>query len=761
MSNLKYNVMNETLFQKLCTEKTLMAAWQQVKKKGAAGGIDGKSVKDVDEKLHECLCEIQQELKDKTWKPQPYLRIFIPKKENEVRKLGLLSVKDKIVQQAIKMQIEPRFEKIFVKNSYGYRPDKGHTRAIRSALHLIRSKQANYILRLDIDNYFDSIDHDILFKRLTPLITDSEMMRLVQLCIKMGMVSHKMKWDEINTGVPQGAVLSPLLSNYYLHSFDQFVLSKTRMYVRYADDFIILTETKEEAESLQKAGAEFLKKRLKLQLNTPEIKEAKEGMEFLGITLNKKGLSLSDKKKTTLHERIEEMEWEQQSFSQKGLKQLTGIHNYYGNLLPDEYLKDFDEVLFRRLQTVIEEKWQEIKSKSILLEALKSIDFFSTDYILNKARHRNELVMHYLSLKGKADREKNEEKNKALIKQRKREYRKLENEASELVVNQTGSYIGIGKKGITLKLFGKPKELPPMNNLNHITLIGNGISLSSNAVSYCMQNKIGIDFFSGNGYHIASLMSGSYLQTTLWQQQAAMTTEKRSRLAARIIFGKLKNQLNLIKYFHKYHKKTSSVLNETYEEVVPRIAKLIENIKGYTTTEEYRTDLMGWEAAGAVSYWGYIRELLSDDHIGFERREHQGATDLMNCMLNYGYAILYGRIWRSVMFRKMNPMDGMIHAGNGTKPTFVYDIIELFRTQAVDRVVITLIQKGEPLGISKGLLNEGTKKLLVQNIIERINRYETYRDCESRLSDIINMQTKEIAEYIASDKTFRPYIAKW
>ena len=753
--------MKQTLFEQLCTEKSLMAAWLQIKKKGSAGGIDGKTIQDVDEKLKDCLQEILQELKSKTWKPQPYLRVYIPKKENEVRKLGLLTVKDKIVQTAIKTLIEPRFENVFVKNSFGYRPQKGHTRAIRYAMHLIRSRKAHYVLRLDIDNYFDSIDHDILFRRLMPLIPDSEVMRLVQLCIKMGMVTSKMKWDEIVTGVPQGAVLSPLLSNYYLHAFDQSILNKTSMYVRYADDFIILTESKEEAEKLQKTGVDFLKTHLKLNVNTPEIKDLKEGIEFLGVTLNKKGISLSPRKKAALHERIETLDWALHSFSTTGMQHLSGIHNYYGSLLPEEYLEGFDDILIRHLQNVIERKWTEIASKKVLYEALKNIEFFSSDHILNKAQHRNGLLMHYLACKNKQESKESELKNKSIIKQRKQEYRKLENENSELVVNQRGSYIGVGQKGITLKVFGKSQKLPPTSNIHHITMIGDGISLSSNAVSYCMMNKIGIDFFSRTGYHVASLMGSSYLQTTLWQQQAAMTTEKRGKLAVKLIYGKLKNQLNLIKYFHKYHKKASDRIGEAYNDVVPGIEKLIGKIKDYTVTDGYQVELMGWEAAGAVLYWKYVRALLYDDNVDFEHREHQGATDLMNCMLNYGYAILYGRIWRSVLLRRMNPMDGVMHVGNGCKPVFVFDIIELFRTQAVDRVIITLIQKGKSLGINKGSLNDETKKMLIQGITERINRYETYRNREIRLLDIINAQTKAIAEYIALGKTFRPYIAKW
>ena len=134
---------------------------------------------------------------------------------------------------------------------------------------------------------------------------------------------------------------------------------------------------------------------------------------------------------------------------------------------------------------------------------------------------------------------------------------------------------------------------------------------------------------------------------------------------------------------------------------------------------------------------------------------------MVNSLLNYGYAILYARIWRAVLFRKLNPTESIIHAPQPGKPTFVYDIIELFRVQAVDRVVISLIQKKEPLSLHQGLLDEDTKKLLVQNLAERMNRYEEYRGKECRLCDIINLQVKEIADYIANRTTYKPYIAKW
>lgn len=163
-----------------------------------------------------------------------------------MRKLGLLSVRDKIVQHAIKSLIEGRAERLFVGNSYGYRKGKRATKAIRRTMAECNMKKNQWVLRLDIDNFFDTVDHAILNARLNALLNNEpEIVRLIMLVIKMGKVSAAGNWVEATQGVPQGAILSPILANLYLHSFDQFILYRKLSYVRYADDFIILCETKE------------------------------------------------------------------------------------------------------------------------------------------------------------------------------------------------------------------------------------------------------------------------------------------------------------------------------------------------------------------------------------------------------------------------------------------------------------------------------------------------------------------------------------
>lgn len=752
--------MKKSLFNILCQDNTLLKAWKNVKQKGSAGGIDGVSIELFELNMDLHLKEIKQELISKTWKPEPYLRISIPKKENERRVLGLLCIKDKIIQQAIKLLIEPKFEKIFISNSYGYRPGKGHNKAVRFTKSCLQNKKYSFILKLDIDNYFDTINHEILFKRVFPLIPDDEVFRLVQLCVKMGMVNKQKEWEQIEQGVPQGAILSPLLANFYLHSFDQFVLSRTKMYVRYADDFIILCKTQEEAEKLLAECSTFLQERLKLKLNEPVISKTQEGIEFLGVLVNNQNISITQEKREKLKSKILLLQWGKTKFCQEGLDALGGIQNYYANLLPQTILNDLDEILYSHLKQLIHTKWKDIPNKTTLERELRSIPFFSENNIIQNRKLKSELINLYLLEKSKEIKQKNELINKKLIAKRKKEYRNKENETSELIINSFGAYIGVNNKGITVKIMGNKQNIPS-SNLHHITILTNGVSISSNALEYCMQKQIGIDFFNATGKHTGSFLSASFIHTSLWKKQAELDNKKKSILATRIISGKIKNQMNLIKYFHKYHKEYYESLNSKYNEVIPKIKNILNELKMLEGNENYENNIINLEAQGAELYWAYIRELTKDDKINFTHRERHGATDIVNCMLNYGYAILYARIWQAVLSKKMNPTISVIHKPQAGKPTFVYDIIELFRTQAIDRVVISLIQKKEPLKLKQGLLDNDTKKLLVQNITERLNRYEKYRGNEHKLSDIINMQTKEIADYIDNNIRYKPYIAKW
>lgn len=209
-----------------------------------------------------------------------------------------------------------------------------------------KKKKNNWVVRLDIDNYFDSINHHLLGAKLHTLIPDEEIVRLIMLSVQMGVVNRQLKWTDTTEGVPQGAILSPLLANFYLAPFDKYALTLSRSYIRYADDFCIMCETHATAKSILSQISNYLLSHLGLKLNPPIITELRTGFEFLGITISKNGLSISSQKETDLKERISNIEIANKKILPEALRSWNGVKNYYGFLLPQNILQNFDDKVF-------------------------------------------------------------------------------------------------------------------------------------------------------------------------------------------------------------------------------------------------------------------------------------------------------------------------------------------------------------------------------------------------------------------------------
>ena len=750
----------------LCSENTLYNAWNIVKAKGSAGGIDGITIQGFEKEKRKQIPMLIEELKSGTWKPYPYLEIEIPKSKDpaEKRKLGMIAIRDKIVQQAIRSIIEPRYDRIFVGNSYGYRPGKGATKAIRRVLSECKNKKYKYVLRLDIDNFFDTIDHFLLRRRLASTGTEEELIRLIMLCMQMGKVKQKSReWIDTEFGTPQGAILSPLLSNLYLHSFDQFAISRHLPYIRYADDFLFLCESKEQAQELAEKTEQYLIEKLKLSLNKPiSIISLSDKFDFLGITIKNAQAGITEKKREELNQRILALEMDKDGLNSKSEKIWAGISNYYALLLPENDLESFDAYLLMRLQDIVNNQPEQFNSKTGLQTALAPINFLSKQYQTRKKLYIGELVADYAAKKNEEQQAASNEKNKKLIQQRKKEFRKIETETSGLLINKPGTFIGLTTRGVTISERGKVISYHHPNNLSQIVITGQGVSMSSNLINFCLNKKIPIDFFDNQGSHLGSIINSKFLQNTLWSKQSKTSSAIKNAIALGIINGKIKNQFALVKYFNKYHKNHYPNL-QTKLSMVEQEAEAFRQWRKKTpiSDEEFMQKLIGHESQMAIRYWDFIRELISDDDVDFGQREHQGAKDIVNSLLNYGYAILYVRVWQALLAAKLNPYDSIIHVRQEGKPTLVYDMVEIFRSQIVDRVVISLIQKRQNLEIRNGLLTDKTRQLLVKSVMERLARYEKYQGEEMKMEQIILRQAKLLAKAFEGAEKFKPYVAKW
>ncbi len=283
------------LYDKIHLPYFLRESWKKVKANGGAAGIDKIEITDIEEQGVEAFLKaIEEELKNKTYRPQGVRRVWIEKENGKLRPLGIPTVKDRVVQQSCKMVIEPIFEADFSESSFGFRPDKSAQDAIKAIKENLKQGKTD-IYDADLSSYFDTIPHDKLMKSLEERISDHDVLRLIKSWLKSPIHENgKISGGKSNnTGTPQGGVISPLLANIYLNLLDRNVEMQGSIFeqsgikiVRYADDFVLMGKAiTEQAQEKIKS----LIDKLGLTINEDKTRHLKAtdkgGFDFLGFTI--------------------------------------------------------------------------------------------------------------------------------------------------------------------------------------------------------------------------------------------------------------------------------------------------------------------------------------------------------------------------------------------------------------------------------------------------------------------------------------------
>lgn len=236
-----------SLIDKVWDLRNLRAAFARVKANGGAAGVDHQTTEMFEKDLEANLQRLGESLRMGTYRPQAIRRVYIPKPGGkELRPLGIPTIRDRTAQAALRHVLEPIFEREFAEHSYGFRPNRGCKDALRRVDELLR-QGFQYVVDVDLRNYFDSIPHDRLEERLHERVADRRVLGLITSFLTQGVLEGMQTWTP-TTGCPQGAVISPLLSNVYLNPLDHLMASAGEEMVRYADDLVILCRTRESAE---------------------------------------------------------------------------------------------------------------------------------------------------------------------------------------------------------------------------------------------------------------------------------------------------------------------------------------------------------------------------------------------------------------------------------------------------------------------------------------------------------------------------------
>lgn len=281
-----------SLIDKVWSERNLLSSSSKVLANGGASGIDHVSVDDFERDLEGNVLRMSEALRNGSYRPQSIRRVYIPKPgSKERRPLGIPTVRDRVVQGAIRHVIEPIFEKEFAEHSYGFRPGLGCKDALRRVDELLKAGY-HYVVDADLKSYFDTIPHDRLMERLQERIADRRLLSLITAFLQAGIMEGNQEWEP-EAGAPQGAVLSPLLSNIYLNPLDHEMSQQGYKMVRYADDFVILCRSRDEAETALTIVRQWCEaEQLRLHPDKTKIVSVKEaGFDFLGYHFwtNRKG----------------------------------------------------------------------------------------------------------------------------------------------------------------------------------------------------------------------------------------------------------------------------------------------------------------------------------------------------------------------------------------------------------------------------------------------------------------------------------------
>ncbi len=361
----------EGLLEQILAPGNVAQAVKRVKRNKGAGGIDGMSVHELDAWLEEHQEELLERLRDGKYRPQPVRRVEIPKDNGKTRKLGIPTVVDRVIQQAICQVLSPIYEKQFSDHSYGFRPNRSAHDALRQCCDDI-TEGYRWAVDMDLEKFFDTVNQSKLIQVLSETVKDGRVVSLVHKYLRAGIMVNGM-FEESKEGVPQGGPLSPLLGNIMLNESDQELERRGHRFVRYADDMVILCKSRKAAERTLASMTKFIEGKLFLKVNREKTGVAYVGkIKFLGygFYIDKDGgqLRVHPQSVKKFKNKVREITGRSNGWSIQWRKRrlnalIRGWVNYFRLAKMKTLLQELDGWIRRRIRMVTWKRWKKSSTK--------------------------------------------------------------------------------------------------------------------------------------------------------------------------------------------------------------------------------------------------------------------------------------------------------------------------------------------------------------------------------------------------------------
>lgn len=707
MGTIAATRIRQSLFvQQMADEAVLREAWYRVQRGGKAGGVDGMTVAAFRPRAEQRLRELRDALLTDTYQPSPVRRVQIPKSSGGVRLLGLPTIIDRIAQTAAALVLHDRVASQFSDRSFAYRPFLGPRRAagfLRANLSTAR----------------------LVLRWLTSPVDD-----------------HGRCYQPVK-GLPQGSPVSPVLANLYLTGFDAALEAEAFAHVRYADDFVVLVKDEPEAQRALRYISTYLSSRLRLRIKPAKTQLAPttEGFTFVGFRFTRDAWTIPndsiDRFKEAVRTLIAGSSPISLRDSAKSLNDLMrGWRHYYGgnSSQMDSQLAELDAWRGNECKAFLARTGNDPEAAAVWFEGLiEPQDAHAPVGTYGISPEAETSAAHHEDL---ADPWHQRPDENGLRQDRvfstTRQARDAEIGRNQLPVVLDDGWLRVPTFGsFVTKSHGlivvrRKKQVIfecPFDDVSCLTIEATGVVLSTTVVEECANRRIPIAFCRISGRPIARIVPArSPLDAQVVHRQLRARVGKSGTLLVQaIIAAKLANQRALLLYHSKYRRRQSDVRARLLAAArgIEQYQRAIEQLP-ITPMRCARTTISVAEARAAAHYWQAFAVLVPA-RWHFRRRVHRGADDVVNKLLNYGYALLSSRVWVAVHRAGLEPSLGLLHTGRRRSTGLVFDLMEPFRQPVVDRAVLSLLGRGAKMELAKtGDLTLRTRALLQRAITKRL-----------------------------------------
>jgi RNA-directed DNA polymerase len=355
----------EQLMEEVCERENCKQALARVKANKGSAGVDGMTVHELPDFLKQHWPAIREQLLSGTYKPRPVKRVEIPKPDGGVRKLGIPTVLDRLIQQAVMQVLQRRWDRTFSEHSYGFRPGRSAHQAVEAAQRYI-AEGYRWCVDLDLEKFFDRVSHDKLMAKIAERVSDKRMLKLIRAFLRAGVMEGGLV-SPVDEGTPQGGPLSPLLSNIVLDEFDRELERRGLRFARYADDSNIYVRSRRAGERVMASLTRFITTRLKLKVNEQKSAVARPWeRKFLGFSFTNAAIPkrrIAPKAVARFKERVRELTSRTRGVGTERMAEelaryLRGWLGYFGKCETPSVLQHLEKWLRRRLRSAIWKQWK-------------------------------------------------------------------------------------------------------------------------------------------------------------------------------------------------------------------------------------------------------------------------------------------------------------------------------------------------------------------------------------------------------------------